>query len=554
MSKLKFPPEIKILACEDFLSGKYTSAQICKKYGITYNRKFCCSTSLRNWVIKYKASGVDAFLYPQHNNRSYSSKLKKQAVEEYLSGKVSISEAVARYDISDTRVFRRWISQYNANKGLKDYDPQGKVYMAEARRKTTQAERKEIVEYCITHNRDYKGTASLYDVSYSQVYSWVKKYDTAGESGLADKRGHHKADNEVDELERLRRENLRLKHKLEEKDMVVELLKKNEGIRRGVRLGKRCHESRYLAVKYFHEKEQWSINWMCRQLNICRAAYYKWLHQPVPEQELENIKLAELIKEYDERFGHILGYRRMTNWINHFNHTSYSKNRVHRIMKMLGVHSVIRRKKKKYHASKPEATADNKLKRDFSATRPNEKWATDVTEFKVPETGKKLYLSAIFDLYDRFPVAYVVSKRNDNKLVFDTYDKALAKNPTAKPLFHSDRGYQYTSRAFQNKLQKQGMNQSMSRVGHCIDNGPTEGLWGIIKSEMYCMYQITDEYSLRTAIDNYMKFYAEERPQERFHCKTPAEVRQEALLAENPAQYPIAPNKRIEAYKAKWCA
>ena len=101
---------------------------------------------------------------------------------------------------------------------------------------------------------------------------------------------------------------------------------------------------------------------------------------------------------------------------------------------------------------------------------------------------------------------------------------------------------------------EQDIEQSMSRVGHCIDNGPTEGLWGIIKSEMYCMYKITDEISLRSAIDKYIKFYAEERLQERFHCKTPLEVRSEALSAETPIQYPIAENKRIEAYKAKWCA
>ena len=98
--------------------------------------------------------------------------------------------------------------------------------MAEARRKTTIEERKEIVDYCINHNRDYKGTASIYDVSYSQVYSWVKKYDAQGEVGLADKRGHHKTDEEVDELERLRRENIRLKRQLQEKDMLAELLKK----------------------------------------------------------------------------------------------------------------------------------------------------------------------------------------------------------------------------------------------------------------------------------------------------------------------------------------
>ena len=98
--------------------------------------------------------------------------------------------------------------------------------MAEARRKTTIEERREIVEYCLNHNCDYKETASIYDVSYNQVYSWVKKYNKNGERGLLDKRGHHKTDDEVDELEKLRRENLRLKHQLEEKDMVVELLKK----------------------------------------------------------------------------------------------------------------------------------------------------------------------------------------------------------------------------------------------------------------------------------------------------------------------------------------
>jgi transposase len=98
--------------------------------------------------------------------------------------------------------------------------------MAEARRKTTIEERKEIVDYCVNHNRDYKGTASIYDVSYSQIYSWVRKYDMQGEDGLTDKRGRHKTDDEVDELERLRRENARLKRQLQEKDMLAELLKK----------------------------------------------------------------------------------------------------------------------------------------------------------------------------------------------------------------------------------------------------------------------------------------------------------------------------------------
>lgn len=293
---------------------------------------------------------------------------------------------------------------------------------------------------------------------------------------------------------------------------------------------------------------------MCRQLGICRAAYYKWLSRNVPAQEQENLQIAELVKEYDERFGHILGYRRMTEWINHFNHTAYSKNRIHRIMRTLRIQARIRKQRKRYPKSTPAMTAENLLKRDFFAEKPNEKWTTDVTEFKVPQSQKKLYLSAILDLYDRFPVAYVISGRNDTRLVFDTYDKAIAANPDAKPVFHSDRGFQYTLKIFQEKLRKQGMTQSMSRVGHCIDNGPTEGFWGILKAEMYCMYDVHDEESLKEAIERYMKFYAEERLQTRFGCKAPLEVRKAALKAHVPEQYPIPKNKRIQAYKAKWVA
>ncbi|HKK89670.1 MAG TPA: IS3 family transposase [Saprospiraceae bacterium] len=209
-----------------------------------------------------------------------------------------------------------------------------------------------------------------------------------------------------------------------------------------MRLGKLCYDSKFTAIKFFYENENWSINWMCKQLGISRSAYYKWLHREVPEQEQENIELAEIIKEYDERFNHILGYRRMTSWINHFNHTSYSKKRVHRIMKKLNIHAVIRRKRKKYKSTTPDETAENRLGRNFYADAPNKKWATDVTEFKIPGTKKKLYLSAIIDLYDRYPVSHVISYRNDNRLVFKTFDKAIDANPGAKPLFHSDRGFQ----------------------------------------------------------------------------------------------------------------
>lgn len=295
---------------------------------------------------------------------------------------------------------------------------------------------------------------------------------------------------------------------------------------------------------------------MCKHLKVTRAAYYKWLKRDISKIEQENEILVQLICEYDERFNHILGYRRMTDWINKLNGTHYSRNRVHRLMKELNIHSVIRRKKRKYTYSAPETTAENTLGRDFNAEKPNQKWATDVTEFKWYEGPivHKLYLSAILDLYDRSVVAYIVSTRNDNKLVFDTFEQAIRLNPDAHPLFHSDRGFQYTNKAFQFKLSQQAMSQSMSRVGHCIDNCPIEGFWGIVKAEMYYLMKFENEGELRTAIDNYIHFYNYERFQERFGTKSPMEVRSMALLMDKPEQFPIAENKRILRYKAKFSA
>ncbi len=160
----------------------------------------------------------------KHGNASYSSDFKRECAESVVIKGYSVNEVIAKYNISSRSVLQRWIQVYNANRELKDYKPVRGIYMAG--RKINFEERREIVEYCISHNKDYKGTAARFDVSYHQVYSWVKKYNAGGEEGLSDKRGRHKPDEEVDELERLRRENLRLKRQLEEKDMVVELLKK----------------------------------------------------------------------------------------------------------------------------------------------------------------------------------------------------------------------------------------------------------------------------------------------------------------------------------------
>ena len=245
---------------------------------------------------------------------------------------------------------------------------------------------------------------------------------------------------------------------------------------------------------------------MCRIAGIARSAYYKWLNRPDSESDKENILILDaMVQLYTEVEG-IYGYRRMKTNINRILKKKYNHKRIYRLMKSINMKSVIRRKKKIYIPSTPQITAENILNREFQADKPNQKWLTDVTEFKLTD-GTKAYLSAILDLHDNSIVSYVFGRSNNNVLVFETFDKAVAANPDSNPLFHSDRGFQYTSKIFKKKLDDIGAIQSMSRVGRCIDNGPMEGLWGIIKSEMYYLRRFHHFDELQQAIDKYINFY-----------------------------------------------
>lgn len=204
--------------------------------------------------------------------------------------------------------------------------------------------------------------------------------------------------------------------------------------------------------------------------------------------------------------------------------------RIYRLMRSVGLRSVCRRKRKNYIKSTPEITTENVLNREFNSSNINEKWLTDVTEFKYGD-GKKAYLSAILDLGDKSIVSYVIGKSNNNSLVFQTFDLAIKKNPNAKPIFHSDRGFQYTSRIFRQKLNEAGMIQSMSRVGRCIDNGPMEAFWGTLKSEMYYLRKFKDYDSLVRAIDKYIHYYNNLRYQKSLKSMTPMEYRNYLLSA-----------------------
>ena len=293
------------------------------------------------------------------------------------------------------------------------------------------------------------------------------------------------------------------------------------------------HEQVYLAIKTEHDEHCYPISALCKIGNVSRAAYYKWLHRELPNYEAENKRIAdEIAKIHTESPDK--GYRRIRDELERYHDIKVNDKRVLRICRKKGIKSTI-----KYanngctrQAANPQFIAENILNREFSADAPNQKWLTDVTEFKyyVAQEVHKVYLSAILDLYDRRIVSYVIGDSNNNPLVFDTFDAAIAANPGATPLCHSDRGFQYTNRLFHAKLEAAGMTQRMSRVAKCIDNGPMEGFWGILKRERYYGKRFKDKDSLVSMIEEYIEYYNNRRLQRNLGVLTPIEKHNNYLM------------------------
>lgn len=214
----------------------------------------------------------------------------------------------------------------------------------------------------------------------------------------------------------------------------------------------------------------------------------------------------------------------MTIKLNRENDLHLNVKRIYRLMRILNLKSVCRKKKKNYIKSTPQVTAENVLNRVFTAEKFGEKWLTDVTEMKYG-TSSKAYLSAILDLGDKSIVSFVIGHSNNNELVFETFNIAHKQYPDVKPIFHSDRGFQYTSTLFRKKLDDAKMIQSMSRVSRCIDNGPMEAFWGMLKSEMYYLKVFHSYKELKNAVTDYIDYYNTGRYQKRLNCMAPLEYR-----------------------------
>lgn len=222
------------------------------------------------------------------------------------------------------------------------------------------------------------------------------------------------------------------------------------------------------------------------------------------------------------------GYRRVTAAIRHEGRQINHKT-VQRLMGELQLKSCVRIKRYRKYDGQLGHVAKNILNRDFKAARPNEKWVTDVTEFKIG--GQKLYLSPIMDLYNGEIVAYEMAKRHWFNMVGSMLRKAFARlKPTEKPILHSDQGWQYRMPEYRRCLDEKEITPSMSRKGNCYDNAAMESFFGTLKAEYFYLNEIRDIDELQIGIEEYIRYYNRDRIKLKLGGLSPVKFRKQANL------------------------
>lgn len=276
--------------------------------------------------------------------------------------------------------------------------------------------------------------------------------------------------------------------------------------------------------------DTYSIKLLCDIAGVSRSGYYKWLKrqdQPPTIKEMEEQRLISLIREGFNKVRGIYGYPRMKIWLKRNYELKINKKRIYRLMKLMGIKSIIRKKKPKFSGKADGVFANNVLNRKFHARLPNLKYVTDITYLTFGR--HRLYLSVILDLFNNEVVSYKISESNDTELVLNTVKETQEKRDVSQVLIHSDQGHQYTSHKYNNYIKELNMKVSMSRKANCWDNACIESFFGHLKSELMYINNFRTKELVIKAVQGYIHFYNTERFQKKLNNLTPLEYRNKVV-------------------------
>ncbi|MDW2886246.1 IS3 family transposase [Exiguobacterium artemiae] len=263
---------------------------------------------------------------------------------------------------------------------------------------------------------------------------------------------------------------------------------------------------------------KYTITAILSTLNVSRASYYRWIKGAVGAPSVLEKAIIELSKQTKYRNGH----RKIKALLQQIYQLKANRNTVQKIMQKHHLQCRIKPKRRWKSQGERIITAPDLLQRDFTASKPNQKWVTDITYIQYGSTTK--YLSTIIDLFNNEIVAYKLYDHQQTPLVVDTLKLALEnRNHPEGVILHSDQGSVYTSYAFQEFVKRNHLTSSMSRRGNCWDNAVIESFHSNLKSEefQYVKFNSLRDQEVSERVINYLNYYNEERIQEKLGYLTP---------------------------------
>lgn len=274
-------------------------------------------------------------------------------------------------------------------------------------------------------------------------------------------------------------------------------------------------------------RQQFALPILLKVSGLARSTFY--YHEKVLQAGDKSAELKTQITSIYARHQGRYGYRRITAAMRQMGHMINHK-AVQRLMKILGLKSLVRVKKYRSYRGTLGRIAPDILKRDFLAQAPNQKWVTDVTEFKVG--NEKLYLSPVMDLYNGEIIAFETAKRPAFTLISGMLEKAFSKlQQKDAPILHSDQGWQYQLSQYQHLLKTRNLTQSMSRKGNCLDNAAMESFFGTLKSEYFHLNTFNSIDQLRAGVAKYIEYYNHDRIKLKLKGLSPVQYRNQPLSA-----------------------
>ena len=259
---------------------------------------------------------------------------------------------------------------------------------------------------------------------------------------------------------------------------------------------------------------------------MAKSVYYYWREASSKADPYQDTKeqITQIFNAHRGRYGYRRVHLELRNQHHHLNHKTVQK-----LMAQLGLKSTVRPKRYQSYKGAVGKVAPNLLERNFVAKAPNQKWVTDVTEFNIK--GEKVYLSPILDLYNQEIVSYEIYDRPQISSVMQMLKSAFKQlEPKDKPMLHSDQGWQYQMGFYQEALKKQGITQSMSRKGNCLDNAVMENWFGMMKTEFFYRKRFESIESFKRELEEYIHYYNHDRIKQKLKGLSPVQYRTQSLL------------------------